>query len=326
MPPLPTDRSSTHPGHFDREVLDGLERALGCVTRRFWPGRLDGLEHLPSHDRFLLVANHSAMGSAELWSLVLAWHDRFGGERPVAGMAHPGAFRVPILRSILRGLGAVEATRAGAAHARAHGAPLLLFPGGDHEATRPFWQADRVDFGGRMGWIRLAREHGLDIVPMCISNSHRTLPIIARGKAISWLIGTRALGVHRAALPLGSVGAAAAAVFVARALRWPPWAAASLAWASIWGTMMVPFIPSPIGFHLLPPLRADDLGAGNDSARDRAIHDGVVNALERRLVTENARARAARSKPSHAAAGGFGSGGAETANPRAGSAVDGGRP
>lgn len=325
MRPLPADRSSPHPGHFDREVLGGLERALGGVTRRFWPGTFEGLEHLPSHDRFVLVANHSAMGSAELWSLVLTWHDRFGHDRPVAGMAHPAAFRVPILRSILQGLGAVEATRGGAAYARAHGMPLLLFPGGDHEATRPFWQADRVDFNGRTGWVRLAREHGLDIVPMCISNSHRTLPIVARGRAVSWLIGTRALGVHRAALPLGSLGVAAAALLAARALRWPAWAAASLAWASIWGTMMVPLVPSPIGFHLLPPVRADELGAGGDPTRDRAIHDRVVGALGERLVAENARARAARSKRPRVASVEIRQS-AEATAPRARSAVDGTSP
>lgn len=296
MPPLPLDspRSSAHPGHFDPAVLGGFLRVLGPLTRRMWPGRFTGLEHLPAHDRFVIVANHSGMGSAELWSLLVAWHERFGDAKPVAGMAHPGAFRVPLLRTILRGLGAVEATRAGAAHARAHGAPLLLFPGGDHEATRPFWEADRVDFGGRMGWIRLAREHGLDVVPMCISGSHATLPIIARGKAISWLIGTRAIGIHRAALPVASVAAAAAVVAGGCALGLPAWLTATGAWASIWATMMMPWIPSRIGFHVLPAVRAEELGVGVDEVRDRAIYARVVGALGERLVEENGRGRARR--------------------------------
>src|SRR5262249_16857949 len=152
------------------------------VVRRLWPAEIFGVERLPLHDRYMLVANHSGMGAAELWALLLLWQERFGTSRPIAGMAHPGAFRIPGLRHVLQALGGVEATREGAAWARAHDVPLLLFPGGDYEASRPVWQAGRVDFAGRTGWIRLAREHGLSIVPVCITGSHVTLPILAHGR------------------------------------------------------------------------------------------------------------------------------------------------
>src|SRR5262249_37584058 len=175
--------------------------------------------------------------------------------RPVAGMAHPGAFHVPPVRYFLQGLGAVEATRAGAAKARAAGVPLLLFPGGDHEATRPLWQADRVDFAGRRGWIRLARELGLAIVPMCITGSHRTLPIVAGGKAVAWMSGARLIGVHRAPLTLLSVAAGAGALLAG--LPW--WLSVGTLWASVWATMALPWVPARIGFHILPPIPCEDV-------------------------------------------------------------------
>lgn len=262
-----------------------LMGTLAPVCRRMWPGTLHGLSNLPEHDRYLVVANHSAMGTAELLSLLVAWYERFGTARPVAGMAHPAAFRAPVLGHILRGLGAVEATREGAAKARRAGVPLLLFPGGDHEASRPLWQADKVDFAGRKGWIRLAREHRLAIVPMCITGSHKTLPILAHGRAASWALGLRFLGVHRAPVPVLSVAAALGALGLARAagVGWVGRGAA--VWAAALSTMMLPWIPATIGFHILPLISADEL---EDPARDGAAYERVVAALQHTLRARSA--------------------------------------
>lgn len=272
------DRSSEHPGIVDVERIGPLEGVLRPLCETLWPASIHGIENLPAHDRFMVVANHSGMGSAELWSLVVAWRDLPGGGPRVAGMAHPAAFSVPGLGDILRGLGAVEATREGAAKARREGAALLVFPGGDHEAMRPFWQASRVDFAGREGWIRLAREHGLTVVPMAITGSHRTLPILLRSRTLAWVTGMRhLLGVKVAPLPALSLASMLAADRIARSAGGGAGARALSALAAFWATLMVPWIPARIGFHLLPPIAAAELV---DPARDGAVYERVVSALE----------------------------------------------
>ncbi len=251
-----------------------------------WPGIFHGLHKLPSHNRFIVVANHSGMGSAELWSLALGWHEHFGTARPVAGMAHPAAFRVPVLRSVLQGLGAVEATQMGARKARLSDVPLLIFPGGDHEAMRPYWQGDRVDFAQRKGWIRLARKHGLSIVPMGIVGSHKTLPIIAGGRTLAWLSGLRFLGARRGPLPLLSLLAAAGTYRFARSKGAGPilsFLSADLAWLS---TALIPWIPSAIEFHLLDPIEPE---AFADPSADSIFYSDVVGRLQR-VLDEHAEA------------------------------------
>ena len=42
---------------------------------------------------------------------------------------------------------------------------MLVYPGGDYEVHRPSWERNRVDFGGRKGFIRLAIEQDVPIVP-----------------------------------------------------------------------------------------------------------------------------------------------------------------
>lgn len=239
-----------------------------------WPGTLDGLENLPDHNRVLLVANHSGLGVAECVTLIDAWITTFGDTRPLAAMAHAALFRLPGMGRALRGFGTVEATRAGAAWARTHDAPLLLFPGGDHESMRPIWKAREVDFNGRKGWIRLAREQGLTIVPLAITGSHLTLPNFGGTKLLSWLTGSRLIGMRRGPLPALSMLAAAASLLSTRGAR--PSKRALAAVASFWAVALVPWVPSRIGFHLLEPIR--DEGQSEDD-----LYDEVVAVLTNRL-------------------------------------------
>lgn len=272
---------------IDPAVLDPYVRAAGSLIRRMWPATFHDLDQLPHDDRILIIANHSGMGAAELLTLGLSWYERFGVTRPMAAMAHPAGFRVPIFREALQGMGAVEATRVGAAKARQAGVPILLFPGGDREAMRPMSQADSVDFAGRKGWIRLAREHNLTIVPLCISGSHVTLPILASGPAFAWMSGLRALGVRRAPLPALALLTSALTFGATRALGAPPALSLLAAWASVWPTILIPWIPASIGFHFLPPIPASEIALTSDDA----LYDQIVGALGRTLREENGRAR-----------------------------------
>jgi 1-acyl-sn-glycerol-3-phosphate acyltransferase len=208
--------------------------------------------------------------------LLVHWTDRFGDERPLSGMAHAAGFLLPHLRLLLHAYGAVEATREGAAWARAHDVPLLLFPGGDAESMRPLRRAWQVDFHGRKGWVRLAREHGLDVVPMCISNSHHTLPLLpVPPQLAAWLTGARLFGVRRAPVPLhGAVlGALLARGLRRRGASMPVAGLAAL--ASLYATAMIPVIPARIGFDILPPIPNAELAAGDD-----AVYARVVGALQ----------------------------------------------
>lgn len=71
-------------------------------------------------------------------------------------------------------------------------------PRGDHEGFRPIWQARRVDFAGRQGFLRVARQAWVPIVPLAIRGSHYTNPILWRSRVLPWLaILPRLLGLKR---------------------------------------------------------------------------------------------------------------------------------
>ena len=273
--------SSEKPGAAGDAWLAAYRR-LAPLWRKLWPGSIEGLEKLPNDGAFLLVANHSGLGIAECVTFGDVWLGRSGAVRPLSAMALPGLFRMPLLGDALRGFGAVEATREGAAWARQHGAPLLLFPGGDRESMRPSWRAREVDFAGRKGWIKLAREHRLTIVPLAITGSHLTVPNLGRARAAAWLTGAKLIGLKRAPLPVLSIALAAATLVGMRRRSIPVRTLAAL--GAFWAVALVPWVPSRIRFYVLDPVA--DEGQG-----DEAIYRAVTAAIEARLADAPVRER-----------------------------------
>lgn len=272
---LAPDRSSAHPGRADEAWLGAYRSAVLPALRAFWPAELKGLEKLPARDA-LIVANHSGLGVVECLWLPELWATHVGLDRPLAAMAHSSLFRLPGAGTLLRAVGAVEATRSAARRARDTGASLLLFPGGDHESMRPLWRAREVDFAGRVGFIKLARELGLTLVPMAITGSHVTIPLLGFSKRLARATGLPKVGVHRAPLPVSSIAGAAAYLAASRGSLLGRGAVAAAIFA---GLAPIPWVPSRIGFEVLDPLDPREL-AEDDAQVYRRVTRAIARALD----------------------------------------------
>jgi 1-acyl-sn-glycerol-3-phosphate acyltransferase len=64
-------------------------------------------------------------------------------------------------------------------------AALLVYPGGDHETYRPSWESGRIDFGWRMGFVELALEHGVPIVPVVAIGGQESALFLGRGRGVA---------------------------------------------------------------------------------------------------------------------------------------------
>ena len=212
---LVRDVSVTHAGRPAAWAVRVVLRWVWPLVRALFRPTIRGLEHLPARGPYLLVANHSAgLGLAELSSFAALYLREVGPERPLAGFAHPRAFGMWPTSVIHPALGVVPSTYAAAEATLAMGVPLLVLPGGDHETMRPITQADRVDLGGRVGFLRIARRAGVPIVPLGIRGSHYTAPILWRSKLLAtllvlprWVFGVKRWGLSLLAV-LGAVGLA----------------------------------------------------------------------------------------------------------------------
>src|SRR5579884_830571 len=137
---------------YIRERLPQLWLAASIWYR----GEVRGLGNIPDSGPVLLVGNHSGGNMTPDTTLfTLAFSTFFGVERSFYQLAHNLVLALPQL-SFLRKFGTVAASSENARKALDSGAALLVYPGGDYEVHRPSWERNKVDFGGRKGFIQLA--------------------------------------------------------------------------------------------------------------------------------------------------------------------------
>ena len=180
----PADLDERDPDYI-RESLPGL----WLLSSLYFRGEVRGLGNIPEEGPVLLVGNHSGGNlTPDTTVLTLAFHAYFGVERPFYQLAHNLVLSMPGL-SFLRKFGTVAASPANAEKALRSGAALLVYPGGDYEVHRPSWHGHRVEFAGRRGFIRLALEHDVPIVPVVSIGGQETALFLSRGETLSRLLG-----------------------------------------------------------------------------------------------------------------------------------------
>ncbi|MBL4844699.1 MAG: 1-acyl-sn-glycerol-3-phosphate acyltransferase [Planctomycetes bacterium] len=251
---------------------------LGGIFRLAFRPAVTDWEHLPERGPFLVVANHSGGGGADVATLATHWAETFGSERTLAALAHPLAFHCPGAAALLREFGAIPSSYERAIEALRAGVPVLVFPGGDHEAFRPIWQAYRVDFNRRQGFLRLAREAWIPIVPLGLRGSHFTVPILWRSKVLPWVqVLPRLLGLKRFPLTLAAiVGSTSILALAGPAWGYPLAGFLAWAWLSSPTNVLLPQIPWKVSVEVGAPIPPDVL-FGPD--RERSLDDAYDQVL-----------------------------------------------
>src|SRR6476659_7172694 len=165
-------------------IREALPR-LWLLSSLYFRGEVRGLGNIPDEGPVLLVGNHSGGNlTPDTTVFTLAFSAYFGVERRFYQLAHNLVLSMPGL-GFLRKFGTVAASPANAEKALRSGAAVLVYPGGDHEVHRPTWQSHRVDFAGRRGFIRLALEHDVPIVPVVSIGGQETALFLGQGRRLS---------------------------------------------------------------------------------------------------------------------------------------------
>ncbi len=161
---------------------------MWLLASLWFRGEVRGLGNIPESGPVLLVGNHSGGNmTPDTIVFTLAFNTYFGVERPFFQLAHNLVLSMPALGG-LRKFGTVAASHENARKALDAGAALLVYPGGDYEVHRPSWDRNRVDFGGRQGFIRLALEQHVPIVPVVSIGGQETALFLTRGERLAQVL------------------------------------------------------------------------------------------------------------------------------------------
>lgn len=145
--------------------------------------------NVPEKGPVLLVGNHTGGNmSPEVIVLPLAFCTYFGVERSFYQLAHNLVLASPA-GPFLRRYGTMAASHKHAEQALEAGAAVLVFPGGDWEVHRPSWEGNRIDLAGRKGFIKLALNADVPIVPVVTIGGQETALFLSRGAWLAKLTG-----------------------------------------------------------------------------------------------------------------------------------------
>ncbi len=147
-----------------------------------------GLERIPKGPA-LYVGNHSgATLSIDSFIWVAEAFRVHGMDAVPLGLAHDLVMDLPGLNHIICQLGGIRAKPENARRAFEAGRKLVVYPGGDMEATRPYSERNQVSFAGRKGFARLAIKSGVPIIPVVAHGAHGTLRILHDFKGVAKLL------------------------------------------------------------------------------------------------------------------------------------------
>jgi 1-acyl-sn-glycerol-3-phosphate acyltransferase len=143
-----------------------------------------------------------------------------------------------------------------------------VYPGGDTEAYRPWVDRHHIDMHGHKGFVRLALQKQVPIVPVVSHGSHETIIVLWRGEAIARLLQLTRIRVN-----------------VMPVLAGLPWGI-----APVW-MPMVPF-PAKITLQVCEPFDWSEFGpeaADDDEIVERCYEQvlGRMQATLDELVEEN---------------------------------------
>jgi 1-acyl-sn-glycerol-3-phosphate acyltransferase len=202
-----TDKDVDIAGKLPERDMDFIRRAqpvLEAYASYFAP-EVRGFDNVPTDRPVLVVGNHSGGATPpDMPILFTRWWRERGVDDPLYGLFHSFFINLPGVGKYVRRAGAIEAGPAAAEHVLRGGGNLVVYPGGDHEAFRPWGERNTIDFAGRTGFIKLALRTGVPIVPAVSCGAHETSIILTRGeKLVRFMPHLRPMRVKVSPIVLG---------------------------------------------------------------------------------------------------------------------------
>ncbi|ORA06843.1 glycerol acyltransferase [Mycolicibacterium bacteremicum] len=160
-------------------------RKLGIeFVRKYNRLEIDTAEHR-FDEPVLFVANHGFGGIFDLNVFATsAALEQLQLDRDVTILTHQLAWTLGVGRFI-EPIGARPASVESAQDAFARGEHVAVYPGGDIDAAKSWEDRNRIMFGGRTGFARLAIDNGVPIVPIVTAGAGESLFVISSGERLA---------------------------------------------------------------------------------------------------------------------------------------------
>lgn len=175
----------------DPETLLALVPLMDILTKLYYRMEVDGLDRIPDGKALVVINHNSGITFAEIFGFGARFIIERGVDDAIYGLGHDGILSVPFLKNFLIKAGGVRASHGHGDKVLAADRKILVAPGGNREAFRPFKERHLIDFCGRTGFLRLALRHGAPIAPAVFIGGHETFAVLHNGREFASAVGLK---------------------------------------------------------------------------------------------------------------------------------------
>lgn len=179
--------------------IEAFQPLWGWFYEHYFQVQTEGWSQVPEGSVMFVGSHNGGFAAPDMFMMLYDWFTRFGTERLIYGLMHPKVWTVyPPLAFMAERVGAIAAHPRMALAALDRDASILVYPGGAQDVFRPFSQRDQIHLADRKGFVKIALQRHLPIVPAVSWGAHDTLLVLANiyplmrqlhERGMPWLFG-----------------------------------------------------------------------------------------------------------------------------------------
>lgn len=167
----------------DPKATARWEWLLELLYSAWFRVQCEGLDHIPTKGRAILVANHAGTLPYDSLMLVHAVRRDHRTRRDVRPLVEDPVFHLPFLGPLMNRIGGVRADPDNAERLLLRDELVAVFPEGEKGMGKLWRDRYRLQRFGRGGFVRLALRTGAPIIPVAIVGAEEAAPMLGK---ITW--------------------------------------------------------------------------------------------------------------------------------------------
>lgn len=252
----------------DPRLIEQLLPFFGWIYQNYFRVQTDGWSHIPKTGKALLIGSHNGgLAAPDTVMMTYDWFRQFGTERSVYALMNPKIWQaLPGVARLAVKIGTMQPHPNLIRAALRREAAVLIYPGGAKDVFRPYSLRDKIYFHGHRGFIKIALQEEVPIVPFVSYGAHSTLIVLAD-------IYPQLQQLHRWGMPwLFGFDPGVFPIYL------------GLPWGISFGPL--PNIPLPVKIHtrVCPPIVFERYG--EEAARDRQYVEQCYRQVESQMQQE----------------------------------------
>ena len=250
------------------QIIEQLMPFFGLVYRYYFRVQTDGWENIPKTGKVLLIGSHNGgLAAPDTVMMTYDWFRQFGTERLAYALMAPKIWQfLPGLARLATQVGCIQPHPDMVRAALRREAAVLIYPGGAKDVFRPYSLRNQIYFHGHKGFIKIALQEEVPIIPFISHGAHSTLIVLAD-------IYPQLQQLHKMGMPwLGGIDPGVFPIYL------------GLPWGISFGPL--PNIPLPIKLHtrVCPAIAFERYG--EEASHDREYVERCYRQVQEQMQQE----------------------------------------